>query len=95
VSRALECDGRRRLHKAAARRASAITVVQPAANIALSGAARIDPIKRVEDERGMIARPTEASDDRIENAEIFGRDKDQFVGLLRSPDPRRGKSWSR
>src|SRR5207244_1121678 len=52
---------------------------------------RIDPIKRIKDEIGVIARRPEAGDDRVEHAEIYGGNKDQFVGPLRPPDPRRGE----
>jgi hypothetical protein len=53
--------------------------------------ARIDAVERVEDEIGVIARRADAGDDRVEHAEIFGGNEDQFVGPLRPPDPRCGE----
>jgi hypothetical protein len=50
----------------------------------------IDAVERVEDEIGVIARRPEARGDRVEQAEVRRRNKHQFVGPLRPPDPGRG-----
>jgi hypothetical protein len=60
-------------------------------HLRLGGPVHIDAIERVEDEISLIARRAEADDDRIEHAEIFGRNKDQLVGPLRASDPRRSE----
>ena len=51
----------------------------------------IEAIERVEDEVGRVAGRPSAGDHRVEHTEIFGGNKDQLVGRLRPPDPRRGK----
>src|SRR6266446_5142124 len=52
---------------------------------------RIDAVERIEDEIGVIARLPLAGDDRVEHAEVDVDTKDQFVGPLRPPEPRRRK----
>ena len=58
-------------------------------HLRLGGPVRIDAIESVKDEISLIARRAEAGDNRVEHAEIFGRNKDQSVRSFRSPDPRR------
>jgi hypothetical protein len=55
---------------------------------------RVDAVERIEDEISVIARLPLAGGDRVEHAEVYVDTKDQLVGPLRPPDPRRGERRS-
>src|SRR5215813_11835774 len=63
----------------------------PLDHLRLRHPVRIDAIERIEDQIGVIAHRAGAADDRVEHAEVFAWNVDQFAGLLRPPDPRRGE----
>jgi hypothetical protein len=65
--------------------------LMPLDHLRLRRPIRIDAVQRVEDEIGMIARRSEGDDDGVEHAEIRDWNKDQLLGPLRPPDPRRAE----
>src|ERR1700719_1231032 len=65
--------------------------LMPRDHLRLGHPARVDALKRVKDEMGVIARRPISAGDWVEHCEIRGRNKDQLAGPLRPPDPRRGK----